>query len=237
MAELVAPMALSTSSGVTRSNSSQTGTKAHKCNECDMAFVTVGELSRNTRYKHTLEKPFKCSICNYCSIEASELKRHIRSHTGERPYSCTVCSYASRDTYKLKRHMVIHSGEKPFEHVICKSRFTQAGTLKFHVLHKHGKNVPKHRCPHCATSVAQKGDLIRALEDVFGDFSQGLCFCSVSLSQQQGGTTSFPEALGCWQRSPETGGEKLIIRVEQSAVAVSMMVAQTPQGQAVEADL
>ncbi|XP_070796177.1 transcriptional repressor CTCFL [Pituophis catenifer annectens] len=136
-----------------------TGTKPHKCNECDMAFVTVGELSRHKRYKHTLEKPFKCSICNYCSVEASKLKRHIRSHTGERPYSCTVCSYASRDTYKLKRHMVTHSGEKPFECVICKTRFTQAGTLKFHVLHKHGKNVPKHQCPHCATSVARKGDL------------------------------------------------------------------------------
>ncbi|ETE62567.1 Transcriptional repressor CTCFL, partial [Ophiophagus hannah] len=160
-----------------------TGTKPHKCNECDMAFVTVGELSRHKRYKHTLEKPFKCSICNYCSVEASKLKRHIRSHTGERPYSCTVCSYASRDTYKLKRHMVTHSeaeicrnpteapqcyggidaasvhGEKPFECVVCKARFTQAGTLKFHVLYKHGENVPKHQCPHCATSVARKGDL------------------------------------------------------------------------------
>ncbi|XP_026553563.1 transcriptional repressor CTCFL [Pseudonaja textilis] len=136
-----------------------TGTKPHKCNECDMAFVTVGELSRHKRYKHTLEKPFKCSICNYCSVEGSKLKRHIRSHTGERPYSCTVCSYASRDTYKLKRHMVTHSGEKPFECVICKARFTQAGTLKFHVLHKHGENVPKYQCPHCATSVARKGDL------------------------------------------------------------------------------
>ncbi|XP_013919053.1 PREDICTED: transcriptional repressor CTCFL-like, partial [Thamnophis sirtalis] len=87
------------------------GTKPQKCNECGMAFVTVGELSHHKRYKHTLEKPFKCSICNYCSVEASKLKRHISSHTGERPYSCTVCSYASRDTYKLKRHMVTHPEE------------------------------------------------------------------------------------------------------------------------------
>uniref|UniRef100_H9GN29 CCCTC-binding factor like n=1 Tax=Anolis carolinensis TaxID=28377 RepID=H9GN29_ANOCA len=136
-----------------------TGTKPYKCSECDMAFVTGGELSRHRRYKHTHEKPFKCTFCNYSSVEASKLKRHIRSHTGERPYNCTLCSYASRDTYKLKRHMLIHSGEKPFECLICKARFTQAGTLKFHKLHKHGTNVPKYQCPHCNTAVARKGDL------------------------------------------------------------------------------
>lgn len=36
-----------------------------------MAFVTSGELSRHRRYKHTLEKPFKCSVCKYSSVEVS----------------------------------------------------------------------------------------------------------------------------------------------------------------------
>ena len=86
------------------------GTRPHKCPDCDMAFVTSGELVRHRRYKHTHEKPFKCSTCDYASVEVSKLKRHIRSHTGERPFPCSLCSYASRDTYKLKRHMRTHSG-------------------------------------------------------------------------------------------------------------------------------
>ncbi|KAF4788194.1 transcriptional repressor CTCFL isoform X3 [Turdus rufiventris] len=45
------------------------GNKPHKCSECDTAFVTRGELSRHRRYKHTLEKPFKCTICEYSSVE------------------------------------------------------------------------------------------------------------------------------------------------------------------------
>ncbi|XP_012511940.1 PREDICTED: transcriptional repressor CTCFL isoform X2 [Propithecus coquereli] len=136
-----------------------TGTRPYKCGDCDMAFVTSGELVRHRRYKHTHEKPFKCSMCKYASVEASKLKRHIRSHTGERPYQCSLCSYASKDTYKLKRHMRTHSGEKPYECHVCHARFTQSGTMKIHVLQKHSENVPKYECPHCATIIARKSDL------------------------------------------------------------------------------
>ena len=50
-----------------------TGTRPHKCGDCDMAFVTSGELVRHRRYKHTHEKPFKCSMCKYASVEVSSL--------------------------------------------------------------------------------------------------------------------------------------------------------------------
>ncbi|KAG8521770.1 Transcriptional repressor CTCF [Galemys pyrenaicus] len=135
------------------------GTRPHKCPDCDMAFVTSGELVRHRRYKHTHEKPFKCSMCDYASVEVSKLKRHIRSHTGERPFQCSLCSYASRDTYKLKRHMRTHSGEKPYECYICHARFTQSGTMKMHILQKHTENVAKFHCPHCDTVIARKSDL------------------------------------------------------------------------------
>ncbi|KAJ7401622.1 CCCTC-binding factor like protein [Pitangus sulphuratus] len=135
------------------------GTKPHKCSECDTAFVTRGELSRHRRYKHTLEKPFKCTICEYCSVEASKMRRHVRSHTGERPYPCDLCSYASKDAYKLKRHMLTHTGEKRYECCVCRARFTQSGTMKIHMLQKHGENVPKHQCPHCSTLISRKSDL------------------------------------------------------------------------------
>lgn len=48
------------------------GTRPHKCTDCDMAFVTSGELVRHRRYKHTHEKPFKCSMCDYASVEVRE---------------------------------------------------------------------------------------------------------------------------------------------------------------------
>uniref|UniRef100_A0A8C8BI80 C2H2-type domain-containing protein n=1 Tax=Otus sunia TaxID=257818 RepID=A0A8C8BI80_9STRI len=85
-----------------------TGTRPYKRSDCDMAFVTSGELSRHRHYKHTLEKCFKCSLYKYSC--ASKMKQHTCSHTGERPYACDICSYTSKDAHKLKRHMVTHSG-------------------------------------------------------------------------------------------------------------------------------
>ncbi|KAM6340259.1 LOW QUALITY PROTEIN: transcriptional repressor CTCFL, partial [Alca torda] len=132
-----------------------TGTRPYKCSDCDMAFVTSGELLRHRRYKHTLEKTFKCSVCKYSSVEASQMKRRICSHTGERPYACDICSYASKDACKLKRHMITHSGEKPYECYVCQAKFSQSGTMKIHMLQKHGENVPKYQCEHCGAFIAK----------------------------------------------------------------------------------
>lgn len=49
-------------------------------------MFVAGELVRHVRYKHTHEKPHKCTECDYASVELSKLRRHVRCHTGERPY-------------------------------------------------------------------------------------------------------------------------------------------------------
>ncbi|KAJ8877009.1 hypothetical protein PR048_021461 [Dryococelus australis] len=59
---------------------------------------------RHVRYKHTHEKPHKCTICDYASVELSKMRNHMRCHTGERPYqvsehlatqfSLSVCKYS-----------------------------------------------------------------------------------------------------------------------------------------------
>lgn len=49
-------------------------------------ILSLGELVRHVRYRHTHEKPHKCSICDYASVELSKMRNHMRCHTGERPY-------------------------------------------------------------------------------------------------------------------------------------------------------
>ncbi|CAF1165881.1 unnamed protein product, partial [Didymodactylos carnosus] len=134
------------------------GIKPFQCKFCDYKFTTSGELIRHVRYKHTLEKPHKCTECGYATVELSKLRRHIRTHTGEKPYTCQFCSYASPDTFKLKRHLRVHTGERPYECTICKFRFTQSNSLKAHML-THQTNAPKFQCQYCPTILTRKSDL------------------------------------------------------------------------------
>lgn len=138
-----------------------TGVKPYKCDQedCEMAFVTSGELTRHIRYRHTHEKPFKCTLCDYASVEISKLRRHFRSHTGERPYACEDCGKAFADSFHLKRHRMSHTGEKPYECPECKQRFTQRGSVKMHIMQQHLKTAPKFACEICHTHLGRKSDL------------------------------------------------------------------------------
>ncbi|XP_072169390.1 uncharacterized protein [Diadema setosum] len=139
-------------------HNTHTGTKPYKCEICPKAFGTSGELGRHMKYMHTHEKPHKCPLCDYLSVEASKIKRHMRSHTGEKPYKCTLCEYASTDNYKLKRHMRVHTGERPFQCSQCDQAFSQKSSLKEHEW-KHVGNRPSHKCEHCDTTFGRFADM------------------------------------------------------------------------------
>ncbi|NXM74285.1 CTCFL protein, partial [Serilophus lunatus] len=156
-----------------------TGTKTYKCSECDTAFVTRGELSRRRRYKHTSEKPFKCTICGYCSVEVSTtLLNLFRGYW--KPRFCVIISYGN--LWKLAQlfvtcQLTITLGKKHYECCVCQARFTQSGTMKIHMLQKHGENVPRHQCPHCSAFISQKRDLDVHLRNLHS-YLEGAMKCS-----------------------------------------------------------
>ncbi|KAK4887562.1 hypothetical protein RN001_003833 [Aquatica leii] len=59
------------------------------------------------------ERPFKCSLCDYSSLQRSCLKYHMRTHTGERPFACTKCNYSAALRSTLNSHIknVHYEGE------------------------------------------------------------------------------------------------------------------------------
>ena len=77
------------------------GIKPYKCKieGCDMALGTSGELTRHTKYKHTHEKPFKCTLCDYACVEIFKLRRHFTTHTGENRFPCDICGFVEYVRY------------------------------------------------------------------------------------------------------------------------------------------
>eukprot|EP00092_Neocalanus_flemingeri_P021925 GFUD01023782.1.p1 GENE.GFUD01023782.1~~GFUD01023782.1.p1 ORF type:complete len:537 (-),score=100.71 GFUD01023782.1:2-1612(-) len=134
------------------------GIKPHKCSFCASCYTTDGQLSRHVKYIHTHEKPYKCPMCVYRSVELSKVRRHMTCHTGEKPYQCPHCTYASSDTFKLKRHVRIHTGEKPYECDICLKRFNQQNSVKAHRA-IHSLDRPVYECELCPQTCVRKCDL------------------------------------------------------------------------------
>ena len=60
-----------------------TGTKNHKCDDCEMAYVTKHELRNHKRRIHkfvykrpVFDRPFKCDMCTCSYSKLKSLTRH-----------------------------------------------------------------------------------------------------------------------------------------------------------------
>ncbi|KAK4878608.1 hypothetical protein RN001_011114 [Aquatica leii] len=157
-----------------------TGEKPFQCSICDYSSRESGCLKIHM-YKHTGEKPFKCNICDYCSITVSHLKMHMRKHTGEKPFQCNICDYSSSQSKDLKIHMRKHTGEKPFKCSICDYGSTTKSNLKTHMRKHTGEKPFKcNICDYCSTT---KLGLERHMRTHTGEKPFECNICNYSCSQ------------------------------------------------------
>ena len=59
---------------------------------------------------HSGEKTNKCNQCDFASVQANSLKKHLRTHSGEKSNECGVCEKGFRRNdemmkYKKKQHL------------------------------------------------------------------------------------------------------------------------------------
>ena len=64
--------------------------------------------------QNNMEKPYKCSQCDYRARIPSQITRHERIHTSEKPYVCELpgCDYSTRLPATLVNHGKRHLNDK-----------------------------------------------------------------------------------------------------------------------------
>ena len=85
--------------------------KPNNCNQCDFASLHASNLRRHLK-THNVEKSIECKQCGYASFRADQLRTHSNTHSGEKSNKCNQCDYASSYAGNLRAHLKTHSGEK-----------------------------------------------------------------------------------------------------------------------------
>lgn len=114
-----------------------------ECGKCELNFPSLKSYKLHLKSVHmdeSIEKRFKCDICdnNYRSL--SYLKEHQRTHTGEKPYTCELCGKGFSRYACFADHKSTHSESKALKCPMCPKTFTQRRYLKAHIL-RHPKTV------------------------------------------------------------------------------------------------
>lgn len=110
----------------------------YKCPYCEKKFTASTNLSTHIKARHTLDKPFSCTLCDRQFSTKGHLQKHGLSHE-EKKCLCTVCGKGFYQNSHLTHHMWIHKGIKPFQCEFCKSGFTTRASLNRHLFRVHSK--------------------------------------------------------------------------------------------------
>lgn len=105
-------------------------------------------------YKHTVDKPFKCTECDFAHAMARGLKGHMRSaHAKEEDLKiCHICFYKASSNGNLKKHIEAkHEKVKNFECPQCDHKFHAKATMVRHIQTHHSETKP-YTCEQCGMS-------------------------------------------------------------------------------------
>lgn len=65
----------------------------------------VSILNYVKKVEHSARKQHICDFCGKIFLRTQHFQRHIRFHKGDKPYKCKMCEYSSVQKCDLKRHI------------------------------------------------------------------------------------------------------------------------------------
>lgn len=139
--------------------------KANTCKFCQKYFESKHLLTRHMVAEHGMEKPFKCSQCDYRCINEAYMKEHSMTHLDvslrPKPYQCDLCGKEFFAKVAFGKHMKEHKGVKPtYICEICGKQFTCSKSRQLCVDKHNG--VKNFECPYdgCGKKFLRKEVLV-----------------------------------------------------------------------------
>ncbi|KAL6112678.1 znf507 [Pungitius sinensis] len=137
-------------------------TRMYQCKQCSDAFHYKSQLRNHEREQHSfsvdmaaltpvsetagvveeaeqvtdeecsLQKMYKCDVCNYTSSTYVGVRNHRRIHNSDKPYRCCSCDYATTNMNSLKGHMRRHPQEHQAVQLLEQYRCSLCGYVCSH---------------------------------------------------------------------------------------------------------
>uniref|UniRef100_A0A2S2P182 Zinc finger protein n=1 Tax=Schizaphis graminum TaxID=13262 RepID=A0A2S2P182_SCHGA len=96
--------------------------------------ISCKKKQYSSQNKLSVNKPYRCKICEKSFSLKGSLKTHIWIHMQEKPYKCFICNKSFSQASTLITHKIIHNFDKPFNCDICKKSYAQKVNLKMHMM-------------------------------------------------------------------------------------------------------
>ncbi|NWU25582.1 ZN507 protein, partial [Dyaphorophyia castanea] len=93
--------------------STATANKLIVSNEADDREVMD---SVSTGNKSSVQKLFRCDVCDYTSTTYVGVRNHRRIHNSDKPYRCSLCGYVCSHPPSLKSHMWKHASDQNYNY-------------------------------------------------------------------------------------------------------------------------
>lgn len=151
-------------------------------------LVTTRRSRRDTfascsPHRHSGEKPYSCTQCNYRAAQLGHLNEHkqIHSDTKRKVYArkeqqCPHCDYKAKQKSHMTAHIRMHTRDRPFECDQCDYTAVQRSHLRTHMLtHTGEKRFKCELCEYRAARKCQVCPLATPLMDVLFNLLLSIC--------------------------------------------------------------
>ncbi|KFO83858.1 Zinc finger protein 507 [Buceros rhinoceros silvestris] len=119
-------------------------TRMYQCKQCEESFHYKSQLRNHEREQHSLpdifstttpnkpvvsneaderegnkssvQKLYRCDVCDYTSTTYVGVRNHRRIHNSDKPYRCSLCGYVCSHPPSLKSHMWKHASDQNYNY-------------------------------------------------------------------------------------------------------------------------